>query len=135
MGFFGDLKHDLNPKKNGVDKFVKKSVKPVAVNVGRGLVKTIPKIGGVLGGAAGTAIGGLSSFGPAAPVGGIIGASVGHTLGETVQHSIPKFKTGGFVGHRGGIVMVHPNEYVLPANARPTLAQRAIVAGNKRRLK
>jgi hypothetical protein len=135
MGFLHDLKRDLNPKKNGVDKFFKKDVKPVAVNVGRGLVKTIPKVGGILGAAAGTAIGGLSSVGVAAPVGGVVGSAVGTSLGESVQHAIPKFRTGGPIGRRGGLIMVHPNEYVLPANAKPTAAQKAVVAANRRRLK
>ena len=80
---------------------------------------------GIFGRLLGTGLGALgSAFLPAK---GIDGASVGGALGE-----LAPFKNGGAVGKRKRAILVHPNEYVLPANAKPTKAQKAIVAKNKR---
>jgi hypothetical protein len=59
---------------------------------------------------------------------GIDGASLGGNLAGTL---LP-FKTGGAVGPRKVKALLHPHEFVLPANAKPTKRQRAIVAKNKR---
>ena len=65
---------------------------------------------------------------------GIDGAALGGGLGG----SILPFKNGGAVGGKKGkgkIILAHGGEYVLPANAKPTKAQKAIVARNKRNSK
>jgi hypothetical protein len=41
------------------------------------------------------------------------------------------YKTGGKV-KKTSLALVHKNEYILPANAKPTKAQKAIVAKNKK---
>jgi hypothetical protein len=64
------------------------------------------------------------------PVKGIDGGAVGELLG-----GLAPFKTGGAVGPRNRACLLHANEFVLPANAKPTKAQRAIVAKNKRNAK
>jgi hypothetical protein len=49
--------------------------------------------------------------------------------------SLPKFKKGGLVrGPKGKprLAIVHGGEYILPQNAKPTKAQKAIVAKNKK---
>lgn len=61
------------------------------------------------------------------PIKGIDGQAVGGALG-----SLAPFKNGGSVGKKKRVILVHPNEYVLPANAKPTKAQKAIVARNKK---
>jgi hypothetical protein len=43
---------------------------------------------------------------------------------------IQALKTGGKA--RAGLAVLHKNEYVLPHNAKPTAAQKAIVAKNKK---
>ena len=76
--------------------------------------------GGLIGGGLGSLIGQ-----PA------LGAGIGGMLGK----SLLPFSTGGKVpGAKGRPVkaIVHGGEYVLPANAKPTKAQKAIVAKNKR---
>lgn len=60
------------------------------------------------------------------PVKGLDGQAIGGALG-----SLAPFKNGGAVGKKKRVILVHPNEYVLPANAKPTKAQKAIVAKNK----
>jgi phage tail tape-measure protein len=62
-----------------------------------------------------------------APIPGVDGATLGGAIGGLMP-----FKTGGAVGPRNRACLLHKNEYVLPANAKPTKAQRAIVAKNKR---
>lgn len=61
------------------------------------------------------------------PIKGIDGQALGGALG-----SLAPFKNGGAVGKKKRVILVHPNEYVLPANAKPTKAQKAIVAKNKK---
>ena len=78
------------------------------------------KFGSILGRA-------LGSIGSAIlPIKGIDGGAVGEALG-----GLAPFKNGGAVGKKKRVILVHPNEYVLPANAKPTKAQKAIVAKNK----
>lgn len=84
---------------------------------------------GFLGGLLGRGLGhiGEGIFGK---TNGISGAELGGGLGETL---LP-FKTGGRVGGKKGKavkILAHGGEYVLPSNAKPTKAQRAIVAKNK----
>ena len=66
--------------------------------------------------------------------GSAIGGSVGAVAGKILGGFLP-FKTGGKVGGKKGRpvkALLHGGEYVLPANAKPTSAQKAIVAKNKR---
>jgi hypothetical protein len=66
--------------------------------------------------------------------GSAIGGSIGALGGKIIGGMLP-FKTGGKVqGKKGKPVkaILHGGEYVLPANAKPTKAQKAIVAKNKR---
>lgn len=79
---------------------------------------------GGLGKLAGGLIGGL--FGKK---GGAIGEEIGGGLGDLVP-----FKTGGPVT-KTGPALIHKGEFVLPANAKVTKAQRAIVAKNKAAMK
>lgn len=60
------------------------------------------------------------------PIPGVDGGKLGSFLG-----GLSGFKNGGKVT-RTGKALVHKGEYVLPANAKPTKAQMAIVAKNKR---
>ena len=62
----------------------------------------------------------------------------GSALGAGLAGSLLPFKTGGAVKGRKGskqVILAHGGEYVLPANAKPTKAQRTIVARNKRKAK
>jgi hypothetical protein len=58
------------------------------------------------------------------------GAAIGSEIGGGLGDLVPGFQTGGPV-KRTGKALLHKNEFVLPANAKPTKAQRAIVAKNK----
>ena len=80
---------------------------------------------GIFGNLLGQGLGALGST--FFPVKGLDGQAIGGALG-----SLAPFKNGGAVGKRKRAILVHPNEYVLPANAKPTKAQKAIVARNKR---
>jgi hypothetical protein len=67
------------------------------------------------------------------PIPGVNGGELGGAIG-----SLMPFKTGGAVKGRKGsrqVVLAHGGEYVLPANAKPTKAQKAIVARNKAKAK
>jgi hypothetical protein len=81
---------------------------------------------GFFGGLIGSGLGkiGESLLGKTA---GISGSELGGSLGG----SLLPFKTGGYV-KKTGPALLHSQEFVLPANAKPTKAQRAIVAKNKR---
>ena len=88
---------------------------------------------GFLGGLLGKGLGhiGEGIFGKTA---GINGAELGGGLGEAL---LP-FKNGGAVGGKRGkakVILAHGGEYVLPVNAKPTKAQKAIVARNKKNAK
>ena len=80
-------------------------------------------VSGFLGGTLGKQIGGKGIGGDI--LGGLFGAA--GTL-------LPWYETGGKVKQTGP-AMVHKNEYVLPANAKPTKRQRAIVKKNKKNKK
>lgn len=83
--------------------------------------------GSQLGGIAGSLIG--KRFG------GQKGQQVGQGIGSALGTLLP-FKTGGRVkGKRPVKALLHPNEYVLPANAKPTAHQRSVVAKNKAKAK
>ena len=79
---------------------------------------------GLFGNILGRALGSIGSA--ILPIKGIDGGEVGGALG-----SLAPFKHGGAVGKKKRVILVHPNEYVLPANAKPTKAQKAVVARNK----
>ena len=77
--------------------------------------------GNILGGA-------LGSIGSAILlIKGIDGGEVGGALG-----SLASFEHGGAVGKKKRVILVHPNEYVLPANAMPTKALKAVVQKERR---
>ncbi len=82
--------------------------------------------GSLLGGEIGKLIGGKKHSG------------LGSTLGTIAGDFLP-FETGGAVkvakGRKTQKAILHKGEYVLPANAKPTKAQKAIVAKNKRNKK
>tara|TARA_R110000803_G_scaffold145358_2_gene211186 strand:- start:365 stop:640 length:276 start_codon:yes stop_codon:yes gene_type:complete len=79
--------------------------------------------GSLLGGEIGKLIGGKKHSG------------LGSTLGTIAGDFLP-FETGGRVevkkGRKTQKAILHKGEYVLPANAKPTKSQMAIVAKNKR---
>jgi len=54
-------------------------------------------------------------------------------LAQQATKKIQSLKTGGKA--KGGLAMLHSGEYVLPSNAKPTKAQKAIVAKNKKKEK
>ena len=63
-----------------------------------------------------------------------LGGAVGSAIGAGAE----PFRHGGPVRGRKGAprkAIVHGGEYVLPANAKPTLAQKRIVARNKAQAK
>tara|TARA_R110000803_G_scaffold35595_2_gene76879 strand:- start:906 stop:1178 length:273 start_codon:yes stop_codon:yes gene_type:complete len=82
--------------------------------------------GSLLGGEIGKLIGGKKHSG------------LGSTLGTIAGDFLP-FQTGGAVrvakGRKTQKALLHKGEYVLPANAKPTKQQMAIVARNKRNKK
>tara|TARA_R110000823_G_C15634651_1_gene469113 strand:+ start:338 stop:610 length:273 start_codon:yes stop_codon:yes gene_type:complete len=71
-------------------------------------------------------------------IGGKKHSGLGSTLGTIAGDFLP-FETGGRVevkkGRKTQKALLHKGEYVLPANAKPTKAQKAIVARNKRNKK
>jgi len=68
-------------------------------------------------------------------IGGKKHSGLGSTLGTIAGDFLP-FETGGAVkvakGRKTQKALLHKGEYVLPANAKPTKAQKAIVAKNKK---
>ena len=68
-------------------------------------------------------------------IGGKKHSGLGGTLGTIAGDFLP-FQTGGAVvtakGRKTQKALLHKGEYVLPANAKPTKSQMAIVAKNKR---
>ena len=67
----------------------------------------------------------------------IPGITNGGELGGAIGNLLP-FSCGGSVpGKRGKakVILAHGGEYVLPANAKPTKAQKAVVARNKAKAK
>lgn len=85
------------------------------------------EIGRVLGGAGGTALGGLIGQGN-------LGGQIGSILGGAAGRLLP-FKKGGRVpGKKGKPVkaILHAGEYVLPVGVAPTKAQMMKVAKGKR---
>jgi outer membrane lipoprotein SlyB len=83
----------------------------------------------------GRAIGSIAS--KILPIKNVDGGELGDVIGG-VAGSIAGFKTGGAVkGKKGSrqVILAHGGEYILPANAKPTKAQKAVVARNKRKAK
>jgi hypothetical protein len=86
---------------------------------------------GMFGSLLGNLAGGLGS--KFLPIPGVNGGELGGALGGLLP-----FKTGGAVKGRKGskqVILAHGGEYVLPANCKPTKAQKAVVARNKRKAK
>ena len=54
-------------------------------------------------------------------------------LTQQATNKIQSLKTGGKA--KPGLAILHKNEYVLPANVKPTKAQKAVVAKNKKKEK
>ena len=82
---------------------------------------------GMWGSLLGNLAGGLGS--KILPLPGVNGGQVGSAIG-----SLLPFSNGGVIpGKRGKakVILGHSGEYILPLNARPTKAQKAIVARNK----
>jgi len=96
-------------------------------------------LGGTLGSEAGSALGhkiGGKKGGKLAGkiLGGVLG-SVGKVGGGLAGATLTPFAHGGKIpGHKGKPVpiLAHAGEYILPHNAKPTKAQKAIVAKNKK---
>ena len=79
----------------------------------------------------GNVAGGLGS--KVLPLQGVNGGEIGASIGNLLP-----FKSGGAVPGRRGkakVILAQGGEYVLPANAKPTKAQKAIVARNKKNAK
>ena len=77
----------------------------------------------------GTIAGGLGS--KFLPIPGVNGSQLGGAIGGLMP-----FKNGGKIPGKKGkpkLILAHGQEYILPANAKPTKAQKAIVAKNKKR--
>jgi len=96
-------------------------------------------LGSELGKGVGSALGGIVGGKKGRELGGKLGGSVGSIGGGSLGVLAP-FKNGGAVGKgkRKGTpvqILAHAGEFVLPANAKPTKAQKAIVAKNKRNAK
>ena len=88
-------------------------------------------IGAAIGSEGGSALGGILGK----KLGGRGGESSGRNIGRvagSVGGGLFGFKNGGKV-KKTGLALIHKNEYVLPANAKPTKAQKAVVAKNKRK--
>ena len=67
--------------------------------------------------------------------GGNIGSTLGRAAGGFVGAALSPFATGGYVqGKRGAPtpILAHAGEFVVPLNAKATIAQKRIVAHNKR---
>ena len=86
---------------------------------------------GMFGKILGNIAGGLGS--KFLPLPGVSGGEIDSAIGNLLP-----FKNGGAVGGKKGkpkVILAHGGEYVLPANAKPTKAQKAIVARNKKNAK
>jgi hypothetical protein len=106
------------------------TIKSFFKKVGRGAQRGVGQLtnaagkaaGGILGAAAGKAIlSGIASYGP-----------------EVAEGAVIALKTGGRVpGGRNKPVpaILHGSEYILPANAKPTKAQKKVVAKNRAKAK
>lgn len=88
---------------------------------------------------------GASQFTNAASKGAgqIIGAGLAKYALEAAPYALDAaplmlMQTGGHIPgrrHKAVPIIAHGNEYVLPANAKPTKKQKAIVASNKKKAK
>jgi hypothetical protein len=94
-------------------------------------------LGSAIGSEGGSALGGLIGRKLGGRGGAAAGANIGRVAGGLAGGVLP-FKTGGAVKGKKGkpkLAIVHGGEFVLPANAKPTKAQKAIVAKNKKKMK
>ncbi len=89
-------------------------------------------LGAVIGSEAGGGLGRLIGKKIGGRRGADAGANIGRAAGGIAGAAFPMFKKGGKV-KKTGLALVHKNEYILPANAKPTKAQKAIVAKNKKK--
>lgn len=104
-----------------------KDVEKTLGNVGKSIGKDLGK-------GAGKAIGGLIGGKKGAKEGSKIGGGLGGQLGKKAGQLAPailSFKKGGKVP-KTGLAQLHKNEYVLPANVKPTKAQIAKVNKGKK---
>ena len=79
----------------------------------------------------GSQIGSIAGGALGKKYGGSTGEQIGKIAGGALGLAFPYFKNGGAV-KKTGLAKVHKGEFVLPANAKPTKAQKAIVAKNKK---
>ena len=87
---------------------------------------------------AGKALGGLTKSKKGRRIGSKLGSKIGGTMGTIGGAMIPGFAHGGKVmapKNKPAVAIIHGGEYVLPVNAKPTKAQKAIVAKNKKEAK
>ena len=71
-------------------------------------------------------------------IGKVVGGAVGAGIVQYAPLALAAFKTGGLIKAPKGKpvkILAHGGEYVLPMNAKPTVAQKKIVANNKRKVK
>ncbi len=106
----------------GTKKFFKRVGRNLQQTAGEFTKQAGKAAGGVVGAAAGRAmLSGLATYGP-----------------EVAEGAAIALKTGGRIpGGRNKPVMFygHGSEYILPANAKPTKKQKAIVAKNRAKSK
>lgn len=70
--------------------------------------------------------------------GKVLGGAIGAGIVDIAPLALTAFKTGGLIKAPKGKpvkILAHGGEYVLPMNAKPTVAQKKIVANNKRKAK
>ena len=97
---------------------------------------------GLLGNALGSVLGEHGGSWLGGKIGGSAGANLGGKLGQIAGGAagdLLPFKTGGRVGKgmKKGTktpILAHAGEFVLPLNAKPTAAQKKIVAQNKKKV-
>jgi len=76
-------------------------------------------------------LGKLFGSGIGSLIGGKRGSAIGEEIGGGIGDLVP-FKKGGRV-MKTGPILAHSGEFVLPANVKPTKAQRMAVAKGKKR--
>lgn len=84
-------------------------------------------LGAIIGQEAGGGLGRLIGNKIGGRRGGDSGANIGKAIGGMAGAAFPLFKKGGKV-NKTGLAIVHKGEYVLPANVKPTKAQKSKVA-------
>jgi len=103
--------------------------------MGFDLFKELGNVGKSIGQELGGGLGGLAGKKGAA-AGRNIGGSLGQLAGSAAPLALAALKTGGPVKGKKGkpvLIVAHGGEYVIPANAKPTVAQKKVVAMNKKK--